>query len=98
MTDTWIDEPLMEELHEEIEERKEMAAIARVREKGARIISLCFACCAVLMIGTFDGTDKIFTITLIILLAMMAIAAHLFALAFHEEADELGEGRDPWRR
>lgn len=96
----WIDELRreQEELHREIEERREMASLARLREKAAEVIAFCFAASAVLMIGTYDGTDRLFVVTLIILLIMMAITAHLFALAFREEADELGEGREPWQR
>ena len=96
----WIDELRreQEELHREVEERREMAELARIREKAASVISFCFACSAILMIGTYDGTDKLFVITLIAFLIMMAITAHIFALSFREEANELGEGRDIWRR
>lgn len=87
-----------EKLHQEIEERKEMAAMARLREKAANLIAICFTCCAVLMIGTFDGTDKLFVITLIALLISCAITCRLVACGFHEEAKELGYGRDPWER
>lgn len=95
-----IDELRMEaeKLHQEIEERKEMAAMARIRGKAAEVIAFCFAASAVLMIGMYDGTDRIFVISLIVLLIMMSVTAHLFALAFREEADELGDGRDPWAR
>lgn len=96
----WIDDLRreQEELHREVEERREMAELARIREKAARVISLCFACSAALMIGTYDGTDKLFVFTLIAFLIMMAITAHIFALSFREEANEFGEGRDIWER
>lgn len=93
-----IDELRMEaeKLHQEIEERKEMAAMARIREKAAEVIAFCFAASAVLMIGTYDGTDKLFVITLIVFLIMSSITAHFCALAFREEANELGDGRELW--
>lgn len=94
----WIDELRREaeELHREVEERREQAALARLREKAAEVIAFCFATSAVLMIGTFDGTDRLFVGSLIAFLFFSAITAHIFALSFKEEADELGEGRDPW--
>ena len=64
----WIDQ-----WNKEIEERRELALQAKVREKAANLIAICFTCCAVLMIGTFDGTDKLFVITLIALLISCAI-------------------------
>ena len=87
----WIDQ-----WNAEIEERRELALQAKVREKAANLIAICFTCCAVLMIGTFDGTDKLFVITLIALLVSCAITCRLMACGFHEEAKELGYGRDPW--
>ena len=94
----WIDElrKEAEELHREVEERREMAMLAKVREKAANIIAICFTCSAVLMIGMYDGTDKLFVITLIALLISCAITCRLVACGFHEEAKELGYGRDPW--
>ena len=89
----WIDQ-----WNAEIEERRELALQAKVREKAANLIAICFTCCAVLMIGTFDGTDKLFVITLIALLVSCAITCRLMACGFHEEAKELGYGRDPWER
>lgn len=89
----WIDQ-----WNKEIEERRELALQAKVREKAANIIAICFTCSAVLMIGTFDGTDKLFVITLIALLASCAITCRLLACGFHEEAKELGYGRDLWER
>ena len=96
----WIDDLRreQEELHREVEERREMAELARIREKAARVISFCFACSAILMIGTYDGTDKLFVFSLIATLVCTSIAAHFYALAFREEADALGEGRDIWER
>ena len=87
----WIDQ-----WNKEIEERRELALQAKVREKAANLIAICFTCCAVLMIGTFDGTDKLFVIALIALLVSCAITCRLVACEFHEEAKELGYGRDPW--
>lgn len=89
----WIDQ-----WNKEIEERRELALQAKVREKAANIIGICFTCCAVLMIGTFDGTDKLFVIALIALLVSCAITCRLMACGFHEEAKELGYGRDLWER
>ena len=89
----WIDQ-----WNKEIEERRELALQAKVREKAANLIAICFTCCAVLMIGTFDGTDKLFVITLSALLVSCAITCRLMACGFHEEAKELGYGRDPWER
>ena len=89
----WIDQ-----WNKEIEERRELALQAKVREKAANLIAICFTCCAVLMIGTFDGTDKLFVITLIALLVSCAITCRLMACGFHEEAKELGYGRDLWER
>lgn len=89
----WIDQ-----WNKEIEERRELALQAKVREKAANLIAICFTCCAVLMIGTFDGTDKLFVITLIALLVSCAITCRLLACGFHEEAKEFGYGRDLWER
>lgn len=89
----WIDQ-----WNKEIEERRELALQAKVREKAANLIAICFTCCAVLMIGTFDGTDKLFVITLIALLISCAITCRLLACGFNEEAREFGYGRDLWER
>ena len=96
----WIDElrKEAEENHREIEERQELAQQAKIREKATDLIAFCFAASAVLMIGTWDGMDKLFCGTLIVLLFCVSLTCHFMALGFREEAEELGYGRDPWER
>lgn len=89
---------VFEELRRENAERREQAEKARFCQKVADIIAFVFGADAVLVLGTFDGSDKLFVGALVALLVMSAITAHFFALAYKEEADELGEGWEPWQR
>ena len=94
-----FESPVLDELRRENAERREQAEKARFCQKVADIIAFMFGADAVLMLGPYDGTDVLFTGILIVLLIMSAITAHFFALAYKEEADELGQGRfEPWQR
>lgn len=84
-------------IHEEVEEHQDRIAELKAYEKCAKIVRLFFAIDAAVMIATFDATDTLFVIFMILLLLMMAITAHIFQLAFKEEREELEGVHHPWR-
>lgn len=84
-------------IKEEIDARREEYAHARMCETVAKIFRLIFICTTMFFIAALDSEDWISMVLMMFLNASLAFTAHIFVMAYHEEAEEL-KGFDAWER